>query len=103
MQPRKKVKVEACYAHDGIVGIFLVWNKDIGSSIPGENETIVVRGDNGFEEFRGSSEERNVLNVGVVFLILLVQKLQNHLPWIGTYRMVGNEMMYVVTAFPPAD
>lgn len=69
MQPGEEVEVEAGDAHDRVVGVFLVGNENVGGGIPGEDEAVVVGGDDGFEEFRGGGEEGNVLDVGVVFLL----------------------------------
>lgn len=45
MQPGEEVEVEAGDAHDRVVGVFLVGNENVGGGIPGEDEAVVVGGD----------------------------------------------------------
>lgn len=40
MQPGEEVEVEAGDAHDGIVGVFLVRDEEIGGTIPNEGEVV---------------------------------------------------------------
>ena len=67
MKPRQEVEVEPSDAHDGVVGISLVRHEEVGGSVPNECE-VVVAGSKGLEEARASSEEGDVLNIGIVFL-----------------------------------
>ena len=69
MQPGQQVEVEAGDAHDGVVGVFLVGDEEVGGGVPGEDEAIVVGGDDGAEEFGRGGEEWDVLDVGVMFLL----------------------------------
>lgn len=69
VQPGEEVEVEAGDAHDGVVSVFLVGDEEVGGLVPGEDEAVVVAGDNGCEEFGGGGEEGDVLDVGVVFLL----------------------------------
>ena len=56
MQPGEEVEVEASDAHDRIIGVFLVGDEEIGGGIPREDEAVVIGGNNGAEEFRGSGK-----------------------------------------------
>jgi dissimilatory sulfite reductase (desulfoviridin) alpha/beta subunit len=85
MKPREEIKVEASNCHYGVICINLVLNQEIGSSIPDKGKAIVVGGVKGLEKGRACGEERNVLNIGVVF---------GH---------VSYEMMNIVAALPPAN
>lgn len=68
MEPGQEVEVETGDAHDGVVGVFLVSDGDVGEGVPRVGE-VVVGGVNRLEERRGGGEERHVLDVGVVFLL----------------------------------
>jgi hypothetical protein len=85
MKPREEIKVEASNCHYRVIRINLVLNQEIGSSIPDKGKAVVVGGVKGLEKGRACGEERNVLNIGVVF---------GH---------VGYKMMDVVAALPPAN
>ena len=65
--PGQKVEVEACDGHDGIIGILLVYDGEGSEGVPWEVGAVVARFD-GFEETWRGGEERNILNVRVVFL-----------------------------------
>lgn len=68
MQPGEEVEVEAGDAHDGVVGVFLIGDEEVGGFVPGEDEAVVVGGDDGLEEFGRGGEQGDVLDVGVVLL-----------------------------------
>lgn len=72
MQPREEVQVEAGDAHDGIISETLVGNEKVGGGIPDKSKVVVSR-TKGLEERGASSKERNVLDIGIVFLSLSVQ------------------------------
>ena len=84
VQPGEEVEVEAGDAHDGVVGVFLVGYEEGRGRVPGEGE-VVVGGVQRVEEGRAGDEERDVLDVRVVL------------------RVVGDEVVDVVAAFPPPD
>ena len=67
VQPREEVQVEARDAHDGVVGVLLEGDEEVGDGVPGEGE-VVVGGVDAAEEGGGGGEEGDVLDVGVVFL-----------------------------------
>lgn len=89
MRPAEKVEVETSQGHDGVVGVLLNWKCKLGDAVVEELEAVVVGGfDRGEEErtvslsvarsamdvayeldVRGG-EQRHILNVGVVFLML---------------------------------
>lgn len=68
MQPREKVEIEASHGHDGVVYVFLVWDNEISSSVPDEDKVVVVGGPKRSKERRTGGEERDILDVWVVFL-----------------------------------
>ena len=78
------VKIEACDSHDGVVCVFLVLDGKFGEAVEDEGEIVVGRTYR-LEEGGTSAEERDILDVGVVMGI------------------IGDEVMDVVTALPPAD
>ena len=84
MIPGEDVEVEAGDAHDGVVGVFLPRNSKLGELVP-EVREIVIGGVHVAQEGRGSSEEGDVLDVGVVL------------------GGVCNKVVDIVAAFPPAD
>ena len=67
MHPGEKVEVESGKDHDGIVGILLVRDNQVGGSIPYEGE-VVVTGTDRLEKLGTSGEQRAILDVGVVLL-----------------------------------
>ena len=69
MAPRKHVQVETSDAHDRIIGIDLVADEKRGGGIPGEGEAVVVARLDGSKVSWGRREERNVLDVWIVFLV----------------------------------
>ena len=68
MVDRENVKVEASDTHHWIVGVFLVSDGKVCKRIPYKSE-VVVCGANRLEEGRAGGEERNILDVWVVFLL----------------------------------
>lgn len=82
--PRKKVQIEASDGHDGVVGVLLVRHKGVGGLVPDELE-LVEGGKDALEIRRRRREEGHVLVVRVVF---------GH---------VGDEVVDIVGALPPAD
>ena len=50
MRPGKEIEVEARDGHDGIVGVLLEADGELGECVPGEDETAVVAGLDGGEE-----------------------------------------------------
>lgn len=84
MKPGQHVQVESGKSHDGVVGVLLVRNNQVGCLVPGEGE--FVESAEGVSEVRWCcAEQRNVLKVGVVL------------------RHVRYEMVHVVRALPPAN
>jgi len=69
VRPGEKVEVEAGHGHDGVVGVFLVAHGEGGEAVPGERD-VVVGGLDGGEKGGGGGEERDVLDVGIVFLVV---------------------------------
>ena len=69
MCPGEEVQVEARDCHDRVVSVLLIWNGEGGNGVPEVAHVVVARPD-GAEEERCRCEQRNVLNVGVVFLPL---------------------------------
>ncbi|KFY90677.1 hypothetical protein V500_05015 [Pseudogymnoascus sp. VKM F-4518 (FW-2643)] len=67
VQPREEVEVEARDSHDGVVGVFLESDGDLGGAVPDEVE-VVVAGADGLEEHGGVGEEGDVLDIRVVNL-----------------------------------
>lgn len=67
MVDRQNVQVEASYAHDGVVCVFLVADGEVGCLVPDEGEIVVARVDR-LEEGRASGEQRYVLDVRIMFL-----------------------------------
>lgn len=55
MEPGEEVEVEAGDAHDGVVGVFLEGDKDLGGLVPDVSE-VVVGGVYGLEEGGAGSE-----------------------------------------------
>lgn len=84
MQPAEEVQVESCQSHDRVVEVLLVGNQEIACGIPYKLE-VVEGGQDGLHVGRRCGEQRDVLDIRVVL------------------RHVGNEMVYVVAGFPPAD
>lgn len=84
VQPGEEVEVEAGDGHDGVVGVGLVADGEVGEGVPDVGE-VVVGGVEGLEEGGGGGEEGDVLDVGVVF------------------GVVGYEVVDVVAGLPPAD
>ena len=41
VQPREEVEVEARDAHDGVVGVFLVGDEEVGGGVPDKGEVVV--------------------------------------------------------------
>lgn len=74
MSPREKVEVETSDAHDGIISVLLVRDDNFGSLVPHKGE-LVVGGTEGLEEGRAGSEERDILDVGVVFLCTFTRQV----------------------------
>lgn len=83
MSPRKKVEVETSDAHDGIISVLLVRDDNFGSLVPHKGE-LVVGGTERLEEGRTGREERDILDIGVVF------------------RLVCDEMVNIMATLPPA-
>lgn len=67
MVNREDVKIESRNAHDWVVGVLLVSDSEVGCLIPYESEIVVTRVDR-LEEGRTGGKQRNVLDVGIVFL-----------------------------------
>lgn len=67
MQPGEKVEVEASNAHDWVVGVFLVWDQELGGGVPDKGEVVVARA-NRLEEGGAGGEQGEVLDVRIVFL-----------------------------------
>ena len=67
VQPGEEVEVEARDSHDGVVGVFLESDGDLGGAVPDEVE-VVVAGADGLEEHGGVGEEGDVLDIRVVNL-----------------------------------
>jgi hypothetical protein len=84
MQPAEEVEVEARERHDGVVPPLLVGNEQVARTVPDEAEVVEGREDR-LHVGGGGAEERDVLDVRVVF---------GH---------VGDEMVHVVRRLPPAD
>ena len=70
MKPREEVQVETSNAHNRIVSVTLVGYQKVGCSVPNEGEVIIGRKDR-LEEFGGGDEQRDVLDIRVVFLLSL--------------------------------
>lgn len=84
MQPGEEVEVEASDGHDRIVGILLVGHQRLTGLVPDEGEAVVIcGGDRAGEGSAGCAG--TVLDVGVML------------------GVVGDEVVDVVTALPPAD
>jgi hypothetical protein len=66
--PGEDVEVEAGEGHDGVVGVFLHCDGDGCYGVPDEFEAAVVGRFHGFEHCWGGCEERDVLDIRVVFL-----------------------------------
>lgn len=99
MQPGEEIQVEAGDAHHRVVGEALVLNQEVGGSVPHKGE-VVVRRAQGLEEGGAGGEERNVLNIGVVFLSLLAGCVNKERKM--AYRLVGDQVVDVVAALPPS-
>lgn len=99
VKPREEIEVEASDSHDGVVGILLVGDEEVGGGVPNKGE-VVVAGVDRLEEGGGSGEEGDVLNIGVVFLRVLEMKRRQKTK---TYGIVGDKVVDVVTALPPSD
>lgn len=84
MQPAEEVKVEASKCHDGVVPPLLVWYEQVASAVPNKAE-VVERRENRLHVCRGRGEQRDVLNIRVVF------------------GEVGDEVMDVMRGLPPAN
>lgn len=70
VDPGQEVEVEARDTHDGVVHVLLVRDHGVGDGVPDECEVVVARAE-GLEEGGAGGEERDVLDVGVVFLGLV--------------------------------
>ncbi len=84
MAPGKDVEIEAGDAHYRVVGVGLVGDGEGGELVEEVGE-VVVGGVEGAQEGGRGGEERDVLDVWVVL------------------GVVGDEVVDVVAAFPPAD
>jgi hypothetical protein len=82
--PAKDVEVESSDSHDGVVGVFLVWDQDCTGFVPDESKVVVGWFDIA-ELGWACSEKGSVLNIGIVF-------------W-----WIGDEVMNVVRRLPPSD
>lgn len=67
MAPGEKVEVESCDAHDGVVGVTLIWYCQLCGSVPQKGEVVVARV-KACKEGRRHCKEWGVLNVWIVFL-----------------------------------
>jgi hypothetical protein len=100
MSQGKHVEIEASERHDRVVQPFLEADHKVSGTVPDKLEAVVVCALDGFEVGRRGGKERDVLEVGVVFLVKLAgESLGNRV----TYRHVGHEMMHVMRALPPPD
>lgn len=82
--PGEAVEIEAAEGEEGVVEVFLPGDGEAGEGVVG-HDAIVVGGAEGGEEAAGDGEEGHVFDVGVVF------------------RGVGDDVVDVVVAFPPAE
>ena len=82
--PGEAVEVEAAEGEDGVIKILLIWDHELREPVIG-HDALVVRGAQGGEKARGDGEEGHVFDVGVVF------------------GGVGDDVVDVVAAFPPAE
>ena len=81
MEPRQKVEVEAGESHDGVVGVGLVGDHDVGHSVPDEGEIVVV-GDDALEEIGRRGKDGHVLNVRVALLGVCQQHVLGLSQWV---------------------
>lgn len=64
---RERIKIEARYSHDRVIGVVLVSNGKVGDLVPHKGE-VIVGGMDRFHEGWTRGEEWHILNVRIVLL-----------------------------------